>query len=168
MPFLSVRAPFGAPPGGRLGTQIDVFWLLDRSWRLFVFKNVVFTHLLVKPIDFDGFSLSRGSQNEPRGTQERPKSLSRASFFALRFWLRILIDFGPILAPKMAPSGHPLGTLLATKIDAKIDQNLILKKDRPKRAPRRAKSSPGRPRDAPRGPREAPRGAQEAPREAKI
>ena len=125
---------------------------MDRSWRLFVFKNVVFTHLLVKPIDFDEISLSRGSQNEPRGTQERPKSLSRASFFALRFWLRILIDFGPILAPKMGPRGP----LWATKIESKNDQKSILKKNRLQNVLRWPKSSPGTPREAPGAPQELP------------
>ena len=143
-----------------MGTQIASFWLLDRSWGLFVFKNVVFTHLLVKPIDFDGFSLSRGSQNEPRGTQERPKSLSRASFSALRFGLRILIDFGPILAPKMGPRGP----LLATKIESKNDQKSIIKKNRLQNVLRWPKSSPGTPREAPGAPQELPGEAPGGPR----
>ena len=101
--------------------HIASFELLDRSRRLFVFQNVVFTQILAKPIEFDEFPLSRGSQNEPRGTQERPKSLSRASFFPLRFWLRFLIDFGPILAPKRGPQGPPFGSQDGSKIDQKFE-----------------------------------------------
>ena len=172
--FRLLLAASWAPLGALLGLSFCSFGLLDRSWTRFIFQNVVFLEIPQKPMEFDEFYPPGGSQNDPRSAQNRLKSLPRASFFRLRFWLRFLIDFGPILAPKMGSPGTPFGSQEATKIDSKIDQNLILKKDRPKRAPRRAKSSPGRPQGLPRSspgrPREArggPRRPQELPREAK-
>ena len=72
--------------------------------------------------------------------------------------------FTLILEPFCLPKWLPRGTLFGTKIDPNIDQNLISKKDGPKRAPRPAKSSPGRPRDAPRAPQELPREAPGRPK----
>ena len=51
----------------------------------------------------------------PETIQNRPKSIPRDNFFALKFGPRFGIDLGAIMVPK----GFPLATLLATEIDQK-------------------------------------------------
>ena len=56
----------------------------------------------------------------PKTTQNRPKSVPRGDFFALKFRPRFGIDFGAILAPKMPPFGHPFGDQNPSKKRSKI------------------------------------------------
>ena len=111
------------------------------------------------------------SQWHPKTSPNRSKRVPRESFFRLRFWLRFLIDFGPILAPKMGPRGP----LLAIKIESKNDQKSIIKKSRlqnvlrwpkelPGEAPGGTRGSPGAPRGGPGAPQELPGEAPGGPR----
>ena len=107
----------------------------------------------------------------PKTTQNRPKRLSRASFFQLRFRLRFLINFGAILAPKMAPSGHPFRDPNRPQHRSKFDlekrwpqESPKTRQELPREAPGRPKSSPRAPPGGPGTPQELPGRPQEAPR----
>ena len=96
----------------------------------------------------------------PKTIQNRPKSIPRGDFFAVKFRPRFGIDFGAILAPKMLP----LGTLLTTTIHQKNDQKLDCSKCRCKIATRPFKTAPGPPKTTPRPPKSSLRHPQDLPK----
>ena len=108
-------------------------------------------------------SMKMAFRRLPKTTQNRPKRLSRASFFQLRFRLRFLINFGAILPPKMAPSGHPFRDQNRPQHRSKFD----LEKRSPQESPKTRQELPREPSRCPKRrpgtPQDAPRAAQGPP-----
>ena len=102
-------------------------------------------------------------QRPPKTSQNRPKSLPRASLFRLRFRLRFWNDFGTILAPQMPPFGHPFRCQNRSKKRSKIELQKRSPQERPKTPQELPRDPPRRPKSAPRRPKTPPRGSQDAP-----
>ena len=102
-------------------------------------------------------------QAGPKTTQNRPKRLSRASFFQLRFRLRFLINFGAILPPKMAPSGHPFRDQNRPQHRSKFDLEKRLPQESSKTRQELPREAPGRPKSTPGGPKRRPGGSPGGP-----
>ena len=107
----------------------------------------------------------------PKTTQNRPKSVPRGDFFALKFRPRFRIDFGPISGPKMPPFGLPFGDQNRSKKLSKIDRIINWLQDSPKttsrppkRPPRASQEAPRRPQDPQKWPQEPPRSPPDSPR----
>ena len=81
-------------------------------------------------------------RHPPKTTQNRPKSLPRLNFFAIKFRPRFGIDFGTILAPKMPPFGIVYGTKIGPRAA----------REQPRAAQERSRGIQERPRRAPDGP----------------
>ena len=67
-------------------------------------------------------------------TQDRPKSLPRGNFFALKFRPRFWIVFCSILAPKMPPFWHPFRSQNRPQKRSKIELPKKSLQDRPETA----------------------------------
>ena len=64
----------------------------------------------------------------PKTSQDRPKSPPSGNFLALKFRLRLGIDFDSVWAPKTSPFGLHFATQDDSKIEPKIDRTSSCRK----------------------------------------
>ena len=132
-----------------------------------VFQNIVFHEILAPPIDLNVFSHQLAPPNDPKLTQEAPRSILFMCLFSTsilgRFWCHFGSPNASLLAPFSVPKSLPETIIFSSpkKIAPRAPQ------DAPRGAPERPKRRPEAPKGSPRailGAKIGHLGAQEAPK----
>ena len=82
---------------------------------------------------FNGFSPQDGSENDPKLTQDHPKTLPKAIIFHVDF----LLQFWSVLGSVLAAFWNPFGLQDQSKIGPKINQKLSCSAMPPQHRPER-------------------------------
>ena len=169
--FNMVLDSFWDPLGLHLGSPFGPFGCSScpKLGRRRVSKHIFhprcdFEKLVVKPILFQHFWLSRWRPKVPSSSQDAPGRSSRGTFSMLK----TLIDFGPSWTRFWVLFGILLGPQTPPRVLGILDPFGRRKRAEPKAGPKRpqetSKRPPRAPRRAPRGPKRPPRDHQERPR----
>ena len=141
---VSILDRFGVVLGPQLGVIFGQISSPNRLGTGFTSKTPMFTKQYENQYKIN----KNAPRAPPKTTQNRPKSVPRGDFFALKCRPRFGIDFGAILAPKMPPFGQPFGDQNRSKNYQEFD----CAKCRLKIATRPPKTSLGPPQERPKTP----------------
>ena len=175
---------FGTHLGGIWEVKIDPRWSKLGSRRLlkrYFVKNMNFHETSAGVVSGAFPGPQDSTQNDPRSSQDGPKTILFRFFFRFVFCIDFWSLFGAILVPFRGALGRLLGAQIGHFwhrffVDVCMSFQERPKsgqeppksgQERPKSAPGAPKSGPRAPKSGPRAPKSGPRAAQSGPRAAK-